>query len=228
MLPPMRIRQYSISSSPLKNPSVASLTFSVLSVPGFQGVASTYLKGLEEGDVIHVAVKPTILFTLPEDVENTPVVMIGAGAGVAPFRGFLQEREQLRKENVKIAPAYLFVGCRSPDSDLLFPEEIEQWEQSRLVKVFYAFSREQERSKGCKYVQERLWEERKEIGQLVRGNAKILVCGGQKVGDGVKEVVKRIYGEELRARGEGTSTEKVEKWFEGLKGEGRWAMDVFD
>jgi cytochrome P450/NADPH-cytochrome P450 reductase len=223
MLPPMRIRQYSISSSPRSNPTTASITFSVLSVRDFQGVASAYLSGLERGDVVHVAVKPTILFTLPEDVERTPVIMVGAGSGIAPFRGFLQEHEQLAKSKVKLAPAYLFIGCRDPDLDRLFHEEIDQWEKSGIVKVFYAYSRAEKQSTGCRYVQDRVWAERKVIGKLIKGNAKMLVCGSSVIGDGVKEVVRRIYREES-----GKGVKEVEKWFEGLKGEGRWALDAFD
>ena len=82
MLPPMRIRQYSISSSPLADPTIATLTWSVLDSPAkmgdskrFLGVASNYLSHVEEGDRVHVAVKPSHgNFKLPNDVENTPII----------------------------------------------------------------------------------------------------------------------------------------------------------
>jgi len=100
MLPPMRIRQYSISSSPLDDPTTATLTWAVLDTPSkagtskrFLGVASNYLSSIEEGDRIHVAVKPSHgAFHPPSDIENTPVIMFCAGTGLAPFRGFVQER----------------------------------------------------------------------------------------------------------------------------------------
>lgn len=82
MLPPMRIRQYSISSSPLADPTVATLTWSVLDTPAkvgdskrFLGVASNYLSHVEDGDRIHVAVKPSHgNFKPPNDIEKTPVI----------------------------------------------------------------------------------------------------------------------------------------------------------
>lgn len=72
------------------------------------------------------------------------------------------------------------------------------------------------------YVQEWVWAERERIRGVVVDEWKILVCGGGGVGEGVKEVVKRIYGES------GNGREEVEGWFEGLKERGRWALDVFD
>ena len=99
MLPPMRIRQYSISSSPLWKPDTVTLTYAVLDAAAlsgagrFKGVGSNFLGGLEKGDKLHVAVKASSLaFHLPRDVENTPLIMIAAGTGFAPFRGFIQER----------------------------------------------------------------------------------------------------------------------------------------
>jgi cytochrome P450/NADPH-cytochrome P450 reductase len=84
MLPPMRIRQYSISSSPLADPETASITWSVIDAPSkvggerrFLGVASNYLSNVEAGDRIHVAVKPSHgQFHPPNDIEKTPVIMM--------------------------------------------------------------------------------------------------------------------------------------------------------
>jgi len=135
MLPPMRIRQYSISSS-LFDPTVATLTWSIADSPSksadvkqFLGVASNYLSSLENTDTIHVAVKPSHgNFYPPSDIENTPVIMICAGTGLAPFRGFIQERAMQIAAGSKLAPAYLFVGCTNPDKDRIFGSELEKWE----------------------------------------------------------------------------------------------------
>lgn len=145
MLPPMRIRQYSISSSPLADPTVATLTWSVLDTPSkagdskrFLGVASNYLSSVEEGDRIHVAVKPSHgNFHPPADLENTPAIMFCAGTGLAPFRGFVQERAIQIRGGRKLAPAYLFIGCANPESDVLFREELSQWEKEGVVKLFW-------------------------------------------------------------------------------------------
>ncbi|RYC59007.1 hypothetical protein CHU98_g7216, partial [Xylaria longipes] len=102
MLPPMRVRQYSISSSPLWNPSHVTLTFAVLEAPSKSGqgthvgVASSYLDSLEPGDKLHVAVRQShAAFHLPQNPENTPVICIAAGTGISPFRGFMQERAEM-------------------------------------------------------------------------------------------------------------------------------------
>ncbi|EHL03422.1 putative Bifunctional P-450:NADPH-P450 reductase [Glarea lozoyensis 74030] len=221
LLPPLRTRQYSISSSPLATPDVVSITFSILP----SGVASTYLATLEPDDIMHIAVKPTILFTLPEHMGKTPIIMIGAGAGIAPFLGFLQERAALlnRNSELSLAPAWLFLGCRAPEQDALFADELRAYEDAGVVRVYYAYSQEEGKSRGCRYVQDRVWAERGEIGGLIRGEGKILVCGGQELGEGVKGVVRRIYGEGRRGDGkaDGIGEEDVERWFDGLKGKGR-------
>jgi len=113
MLPPMRIRQYSISSSPLVDPSVATLTWTVLDTPSkaaggkrFLGVASNYLSKVEQNDLVHVAVKPCHgNFHPPNDTENTPIIMLCAGSGIAPFRGFVQERAMQITAGRRLAPA---------------------------------------------------------------------------------------------------------------------------
>jgi cytochrome P450/NADPH-cytochrome P450 reductase len=183
MLPPMRIRRYSISSSPLADPEIATVTWSVLDTPSkaakstrFLGVASNYLSSVEKGDRIHIAMKPIHgYFHPPADVENIPVIMLCAGSGLAPFRSFLQKRGMQIQAGRKLAQAYLFVGCSHPDKDGLFGADINGWEASGVVKVFYAFSQLKEQSKGCRYVQDRLWEEKEEMTKLFNNGAKLYV-----------------------------------------------------
>jgi cytochrome P450/NADPH-cytochrome P450 reductase len=93
MLPPMRVRQYSISSSPLWNPTNVTLTYAVVDQPAlsgqgrFVGVASSYLSNLGVGDRLHVAVRTSHqAFHLPKDAQNVPVIMIAAGTGKSFFR----------------------------------------------------------------------------------------------------------------------------------------------
>ncbi|KAI9048833.1 hypothetical protein LZ554_007664 [Drepanopeziza brunnea f. sp. 'monogermtubi'] len=234
MLPPMRIRQYSISSSPLADPTIATLTWAVLDTPSkvaggkrFLGVASNYMSGLEEGDRIHVAVKPSHgLFHPPADLEGTPVIMFCAGTGLAPFRGFVQERAIQFQGGRKLAPAYLFIGCAHPEKDCLFSEELRQWEEAGVVKTFYAYSKCSESSKGCRYVQDRLWEERAEMVKAFEEGAKLFVCGSSRVGEGVAAMTKKIYLEAAEALGKPKTDEEVEQWWAAIKGE-RYASDVF-
>ncbi|EFR05015.1 bifunctional P-450:NADPH-P450 reductase [Nannizzia gypsea CBS 118893] len=234
MLPPMRIRQYSISSSPLADPTVASITWSVLDAPSrigdskrFLGVASNFLSRTHEGDRIHVAVKPSHgNFHPPKDTENTPVIMFCAGTGLAPFHGFVQERAIQTQAGRKVAPAYLFIGCRHPERDALFKDEFQKWEADGIVRVFYAFSAASEQSKGCRYVQDRLWEERDEMRKIFAQGAKLYVCGTSRVGEGVASTVKKIFQDYCASVGKPKTDEEVELWFQGIKSD-RFSSDVF-
>lgn len=234
MLPPMRIRQYSISSTPLADPTIATLTWSVLDAPSkiadskrFLGVASNYLSSVGEGDRIHVAVKESHgNFHPPKDIENTPVMMFCAGTGLAPFRGFVQERAIQVQAGRKVAPAYLFVGCKHPDKDAIFKDELQQWEKDGIVKVLYAFSKANEKSKGCRHVQDRLWEEREEMIKVFENGAKLYVCGSSMVGEGVASMTKKIFQEYCESIGKSKTDEEIETWFQGIKSD-RYSSDVF-
>lgn len=161
MLPPIRVRQYSISSSPLWNPQRVTLTISVVKAPAlsgkegeFIGVATTFLGGLSPGDKVQMAVRPSGAFHLPLD-PSVPVVMIAAGSGVAPMRGFIQERALQKEAGRDVGKMTLFFGCRSPEEDFLYSRsDFVEWSKLGILDVRPAFSRDSERSEGCKYVQE--------------------------------------------------------------------------
>ena len=228
MLPPMRIRQYSISSSPLSDPTSCTLTYSVLDQESYAGgkryigIASNYLSELDKGDRARVAVRKSHeAFHPPLDVQNIPLVMICAGTGLAPFRGFVMERAAQISAGRTLAPALLFIGCRHPTRDRLYAEELDKWQSLGAVQLRYAFSEDPESSEGCKYVQDLVWKEREEARELWKKGARIFVCGNGKVGDGVREVALRIYEE-----GTGKGREEGEEWFKGIRNE-RFASDVF-
>ncbi|KAL7275682.1 hypothetical protein RUND412_001369 [Rhizina undulata] len=232
LLPPMRVRQYSISSSPLCDPSNCTLTYSVLDQEAFSGqgrhvgVASNYLSMLEPGDRIQVSVRPSShAFHLPR-VATTPVIMICAGTGLAPFRGFIQERAAQIAAGRTMARALLFIGCRSSTSDRLYTPELENWTKLGAVEIRYAFSRETENSEGCKYVQDRLWYDRDEASSLFDQGAKVFVCGSAVVGEAVGSTCKKIYAEKAAERGFEKTEEQVKEWFWKMKNE-RFATDVF-
>ena len=162
MLPAMRIRQYSISSSPLWNPQHATLTLTVVDAPAksgrpeaFLGVASTYIAGLRPGDKAQLAIRPSNAAFHPPSDPTVPMVMMCAGSGLAPMRGFLQERAEQKKAGREVATSLLFFGCRKPGEDYLYSDaEMKEWRELGIVDVRAAFSRETEASEGCRYVQE--------------------------------------------------------------------------
>ncbi|KAK2614230.1 hypothetical protein N8I77_001076 [Diaporthe amygdali] len=236
LLPPMRVRQYSISSSPLWNPSNLTLTYAVLDAPALSGtgqryigVATSYLASLEPGDKLHVAIRPShASFHLPVDSEKTPVLCIAAGSGLAPFRGFIQERAAMLGAGRKLAPALLFFGCRSPEQDDLYREELDKWEAAGAVDVRRAYSRKPDASEGCAHVQDRLWQDRKEVQELWEKGAKVFVCGSRGVGDAVREVAIRMYVDGAKENhGKEMSVEEATEKFDAVRNE-RYATDVFD
>ncbi|PSN67382.1 cytochrome P450 [Corynespora cassiicola Philippines] len=229
MLPPMRIRQYSISSSPLHDSQVATITYSVLEEPSFSGqgkhigVATSYLASLKPNDVVHVAVKKShISFHLPTNAETTPVICIAAGTGLAPFRGFVQQRAAQIEAGRSLAPALLIYGCRGRADDL-YREEFDAWEAMGAVVVKRAYSREDAKETvGCKYVQDRMVKEKVLLEVLWKNGAKLFVCGSRHVGNAVEKACVELLGEFKEC-----DAETARRELDGIRNE-RFATDVFD
>ncbi|GME41920.1 hypothetical protein GTA08_BOTSDO08492 [Neofusicoccum parvum] len=212
-LPVLRHRLYSISSSPTWQPSHASLTFSVVDAPArsgaadarFLGVASNHFLDLTPGAVVRISLRTTNpRFRPPPDPLATPVVLLAAGAGLAPFRAFVQDRAERLRGGSALAPALLLFGCRGPRLDDLYREELDAFEAEGVVSVRRAYSREPGHADaaGCAYVQERLWREREEVLELWEKGAVVYVCGGTGMAEAVKEAVARIVGEGRDGPGE--------------------------
>lgn len=152
ILPPMRVRQYSISSSSLVNPNQVSLTISVLDAPARSGtgrrhigIASNYLAHLVAGDKVPVVVRPSsAAFHLPVD-PLVPIVMTCAGSGLAPFRGFIQERAAQKAAGREVGKMILYFGCRTPEDDYLYVDtDLAVWKNEGVVDVRPTFSRKPE------------------------------------------------------------------------------------
>jgi len=120
----------------------------------------------------------------------------------------------------------LFIGCRSADTDELYREEFEKWEKMGAVEVRRAYSRKPEESKGCKYVQDRLWAERKDVVELWERGGKCFVCGSRDVGEAVKQASLKIMMERAAELGKDVSEEKAQEWFDRIRND-RYATDVF-
>lgn len=234
MLPQLRLRQYSISSSPLATPGHCTLTFGVLEEAAlsghgkrFYGVASNYLARLRPGDRIHVQVKESqASFHLPSDIEETPLIMAAAGTGIFPFRGFIQERAKQVEAGRELAPAMLFFGCQDAD-DVPYTDELAQWVVDGVVDVRFAFSKQSQESSGAKYVQDRVWHDREEVEELFRKGAKVFVCGHGRVGDGLKWKAIDMRQDKASRAGRKLDKEDLEKWFGELRNE-RYMADIFD
>jgi cytochrome P450/NADPH-cytochrome P450 reductase len=243
MLKPLSPRQYSISSSPLSGtpqpnqghtePLTASITFDVHDAPArsgnnrvFQGVASTYLGSRPVNSVIRCYIRPTnASFHLPTDPE-TPVIMVCAGTGIAPMRGFIEERAQIAKAGArKLGKALLYFGCRHHEKDFIYAEQLKEWEKMGAVEIRPAFSQQgPPDQQQYKYVQDRMWEEREQLASLFVDGAKIFVCGSaSKLAKSSADVIKKIWLE----KNPGKSEHDALEWLE-LQREDRYVSDVFD
>ncbi|MFT3801017.1 MAG: flavodoxin domain-containing protein [Burkholderiaceae bacterium] len=227
MLPPLSPRFYSIASSPLHDPARCSLTVAVVARPArsgqgsFAGVCSSYLaRQLDDGCRVHAFVRdPQTAFRLPAD-PRTPIVMIGPGTGLAPFRGFLQERAAQRAAGQAIGDAMLFFGCRHPDQDYLYRDELEAFARDGVTELHVAFSRQSDRKV---YVQDLLREQRERVWSLLARGGVVYVCGdASRMEPDVRTALTGIAG----SCG-GMSDEDARAHVDALVSGGRYLVDVW-
>ncbi len=160
---PLLPRFYSIASSLKKHPDEVHLTVALLE----KGVASHFLCNRAEisETPVPIYVQPSLHFTLPQS-HSTPIIMIGPGTGVAPFRAFMQER--LEGEN------WLFFGERNRETDFLYKDFWESHVSAGKLRLDVAFSRDQAEKH---YVQHKIYENGKDLWQWIQKGAIIYVCG---------------------------------------------------
>ena len=175
LLRPLAPRLYSIASSQRTASDEAHLTVSVVEYQSFnaqrQGVVSSHLAGLEiEGAGVPIYLHRNGGFRLPTD-PRTPIVMVGPGTGVAPFRAFLAEREAVGAAGRN----WLFFGDRNFESDFLYQSEwLDARKRGALTRIDAAFSRDQHEKI---YVQDRLRENGAELWSWLQDGAHLYLCG---------------------------------------------------
>lgn len=234
MLPPLRPRMYSISSSPLVNPSSLKLTWSLIthdppaSLPDehpTSGLASHYLASLKAGDTLKCLVRRGNPRFKP-DSHSAPMIMVCAGSGIAPFRAFVEHRAEALEKSQPLPPALLYVGLRSP-AHALYASELGAWQAMGAVEVRYTYSRGGAGEETRMHVQDRLWADREELCRLwEEDGARVYVCGGRGVSHGVREVVRSVYREQAEKRcGAGTEADVEAWWVEALRE--RYVVEVF-
>ena len=224
LLPAPRPRQYSISSATEEQSEVA-LTVSVLEEPAlfgedtFRGAASGYLQRVRPGDrIVATITSPPDTFRPPADT-GTPAVMIAAGSGVAPFRGFIRARMTAAATGRDAGPTVLFFGCQHPEWDDLYAAEFAEHVEAGRLEVHRAYSRMADGD--IRYVQHRLWEQRERVRALIGNGAHVYVCGDAKgMGPAVEETLRRI-GATLSDDWDGS------RWLERMREAGRYATDVY-
>ncbi|KAI0018376.1 NADPH-cytochrome P450 reductase [Xylariomycetidae sp. FL0641] len=244
-------RYYSISSSSLVQPKKVSITAVVESqlIPGradpFRGVATNYLLALKQKqngdpnpepfgasyeitgprnkyDGIHVPVHVRHSnFKLPSD-PSKPVIMIGPGTGVAPFRGFVQERAKQAEQGEDVGRTILFTGCRKRNEDFMYESEWEGYKKALGDKfeMITAFSREGPKKV---YVQHRLQERAQEVNDLLSKKAYLYVCGdAANMAREVNTVLAKILAEQR-----GITEAKAEEIVKNMRAANQYQEDVW-
>ena len=147
------------------------------------GLCSTFLHDLAIGDRIEAFVRENPAFR--PVAGRAPLILIGAGAGIAPLAGFVRANDAGR-------PVHLYWGGRSQSSDFLYEHELaEQIAQRRLTRLSTAFSRQ---PGGGAYVQDRVAADAHRLRDLIRQEAQILVCGGRDMARSVAEALEKVVG----------------------------------
>jgi cytochrome P450/NADPH-cytochrome P450 reductase len=226
MLSLLAPRYYSISSSPSGDPARCSVTVGVVEGPAssgrgvYKGICSNYLAGRRAGETIHATVRETKAgFRLPDD-PSVPIVMIGPGTGLAPFRGFLQERAALKADGADLGPAMLFFGCRHPDQDFLYADELKAFAAGGITELHTAFSR----AEGPRtHVQNLVTAQKDRVWSLIEQGAIVYVCGdGGKMEPDVKAALVAIYRDR-----KGADADAGSRWIDDLGANSRYVLDVW-
>ncbi len=221
LLRPLPGRLYSVASSLKAHPGEAHLLVGAVRWKSHgrvrKGVSSTFLgERRKVGQTARLYVKPNRHYRLPPD-GHTPIIMIGAGTGVAPYRAFVEERVA---DGAK-GKSWLFFGERNFTNDFLYQIEWQDYLASGdLTRIDVAFSRDQPEKI---YVQHRLWERRAELNAWIHEGAHVYVCGDEKgMAKDVDVTLAKILAEPLKGD-EDAGRAKLKE----LAKAGRYQRDVY-
>ncbi len=220
-LEPLQPRLYSISSSNNATPGKLSLTVDtvryVIGKRKRMGLASTFLaERINPGDPLKVYVQKAHGFALPDD-PDTPVIMVGPGTGIAPFRAFLKDREATQ------APGrnWLFFGHQRSDCDFFYADELNAMKESGvLTRLSLAWSRDGNEKF---YVQDRMREVGRELWSWIADGAHLYICGDAKR---MAKDVERALVDIVAQYGMRSADEAI-AFVAELKKKGRFQQDVY-
>ena len=222
LLRPLQPRLYSISSSPKAHPGEVHLTVGTVRYEAHGrsrlGVASCWLADRVVPGVtpVPVFVQVSRHFRPPSD-PSRPMIMVGPGTGIAPFRAFLQERRAIGA----IGKNWLFFGDQRRATDYLYSSELDPLHQDGfLTRLDLAFSRDQESKV---YVQDRMLEQSRALWEWLEEGAHFYVCGdARRMAKDVEAALRTV----IRTAG-GRTEAQASEYLESLQSEGRYQKDVY-
>ena len=221
LLRPLPPRLYSVASSQKATPEEAHLLVGAVRYSAHgrdrAGVASGFVAARRKvGERLPIYVKPNAHFRLPSD-PSVPLIMIGPGTGVAPFRAFLQDRDA----TAATGRTWLFFGDRNYTHDFLYQLELQDYlARGVLTRLDVAFSRDQDAKV---YVQQRMLERAAALHAWLQEGARVYVCGDQgRMARDVHAALRTVIAE-----GSGLSDERAEAELDELKASGRYLLDVY-
>lgn len=230
LLPRLQCRYYSISSSPKLYPTTVHITavkveYETPTGRISKGVATSWLaeKHPVSGDtpppLVPIFVRKS-QFKLPTRPQ-TPIIMIGPGTGLAPYRGFIQERNFVREEGKPVGETILYFGCRKKAEDFLYQEELEDYVAKGVLKLHVAFSRDQPQKV---YVTHLLEQNAEELWSVIgENNGHLYVCGdARSMARDVHDIVLKVVQEK------GNMTEAQALTFvKKMEAQKRYSADVW-
>ena len=218
LIPPIKPRSFSIASAPGAHPNEISLIVGVVQYKTSmrkerRGLCSNYLAALEPADSLNdSAVKSELKFhirrtsfKLPTN-RSTPVVMIGPGLGIAPFRSFIEDRTEHHDGCDGFALNNLYFGCRFPDRDYYFRDQLEGYAERSALRLRIAFSRVEPKQ----YVQDLMLDDCELLRKLIMDkNATVYVAGNSKLPEEVRVVLGKILLSDVGDSEQSTQAERV-------------------
>lgn len=221
LLTKLQPRLYSVASSLRAFPDQVHFIIDIVTYESHgrlrKGVASTFLA--ERAENVPVPVYPSSAkhFHLPED-PNTPIIMVGPGTGIAPFRAFLQERQAIGAKGAN----WLYFGAQHKTCDYAYGDEFEKWKADGfLTRLDCAWSRDQAHKV---YVQHKMWDNAADIWDWIDSKgAQFFVCGDAYV---MAKDVDAILRKIVQQHG-GKTVERANEYVEKLKNDKRYKRDVY-
>jgi sulfite reductase (NADPH) flavoprotein alpha-component len=214
-------RLYSIASSAKAHQRQVHLTVSAVRYESYgrtrKGVASTFLADhASDAGYTRIFIQPSHGFKLPKN-GDTPIIMVGPGTGIAPFRAFLEERQTMGSKGKN----WLFFGDQKRGVDFLYEEQLTKWlGDGNLTRLDLAFSREQVEKV---YIQHRMLEHSRELWSWLQEGAHFYVCGDAS--RMAKDVDAALHT--IAERAGGLQTEAAAEYVKKLKSEKRYQRDVY-